>query len=327
MDRDTYFDNAKAILIVLIVFGHSLESFLNFKVAKAVYYFLYLFHIPCFVLISGFFSKRISSINDIGKLFSRVLVPYIIFEFLYSVFDYLLFNRQGLVISFMTPYWLMWYMLSLFCWHFMMLLFRNLKCSIPLAVIVGVFSGYFVNIGYYFSLSRTLIFFPFFVTGYYLRNKHFDILSKRSYRFLAGLIMFVSLIIIYFNISMLDHRWLYGSFSYTMLNQYNWYAWIERLCVYSATFLLSFAFFSLVSGNKGIITSNGRRVIYAYLLHGFIIKYLAFNNFFNLIQTEIHLLVLLPISMLLALVLSSKFVSSGVKYVVHPKLKWIIYKG
>lgn len=56
-ERSSLFDNMKVILIVLVVFGHSLEEISlehGYAVMRA---WIYSFHMPAFVFISGFFSK------------------------------------------------------------------------------------------------------------------------------------------------------------------------------------------------------------------------------------------------------------------------------
>ncbi len=58
--RDSFFDNAKFILIVLVVFGHMIETFIEDNVTVyAIYKVIYSFHMPAFILVSGFFTKGI----------------------------------------------------------------------------------------------------------------------------------------------------------------------------------------------------------------------------------------------------------------------------
>jgi len=60
-ERDYLFDNIKGLLILLVVFGHMIESF-AFKKSTSInvmYYAIYTFHMPIFIFISGYFSKKI----------------------------------------------------------------------------------------------------------------------------------------------------------------------------------------------------------------------------------------------------------------------------
>lgn len=56
-ERNYLFDNLKFLLIVLVVFGHSLEEISlehNYAIIRA---WIYSFHMPVFVFISGYFRK------------------------------------------------------------------------------------------------------------------------------------------------------------------------------------------------------------------------------------------------------------------------------
>ena len=56
--RDAYFDNAKLFLMILVVFGHFLQPFVNdHPLYDDLYYFIFTFHMPAFILISGYFAK------------------------------------------------------------------------------------------------------------------------------------------------------------------------------------------------------------------------------------------------------------------------------
>ena len=56
--RSIHLDNAKAILIALVVFGSLLElGLLRTGAGAFAYLFIYLFHMPAFALVSGVLSK------------------------------------------------------------------------------------------------------------------------------------------------------------------------------------------------------------------------------------------------------------------------------
>lgn len=59
-NREYLYDNIRGILILLVVLGHALEYFrLDNKVGEFLYVFIYLFHMPVFIFISGYFSKNL----------------------------------------------------------------------------------------------------------------------------------------------------------------------------------------------------------------------------------------------------------------------------
>ena len=58
-ERDYWLDNVKGILIILVVVAHCIGAiFYNSLVIRQIYYFINLFHMPAFIMISGYFAKR-----------------------------------------------------------------------------------------------------------------------------------------------------------------------------------------------------------------------------------------------------------------------------
>ena len=56
--REIIFDNARAILILLVVFGHMLQPYTSGdKYLSALYLVIYSFHMPTFLFISGYFEN------------------------------------------------------------------------------------------------------------------------------------------------------------------------------------------------------------------------------------------------------------------------------
>ena len=55
--RYAYFYVLKFLLIFSVVFGHILENYIQNPFFKSIYMFIYTFHMPLFVFITGFFAK------------------------------------------------------------------------------------------------------------------------------------------------------------------------------------------------------------------------------------------------------------------------------
>src|SRR5690606_39873303 len=80
--RDAFFDNAKYLAIVLVAVGHAWEPLKgDSRSLQAAYMVVYAFHMPAFILISGFFSRSFDMRPDrLRRLITGVAVPYIVFE-------------------------------------------------------------------------------------------------------------------------------------------------------------------------------------------------------------------------------------------------------
>lgn len=76
--RDYLFDNYKALLIILVVIGHFIEpAYKNNTLLYTLKWLIFSFHMPAFIFISGYFSKRELSF---GTLVRKLAVPYVIYE-------------------------------------------------------------------------------------------------------------------------------------------------------------------------------------------------------------------------------------------------------
>lgn len=171
--RDCTFDTIKFLLIVLVVFGHWLEYGLNYSVNRVVFNYIYLFHMPFFILISGYFSRKKDKetfMRDVAKL----IETYIVVQILYVFTSFLLQNKPFSLQQLYMPNAAAWFLLSLFTWRIALQMmpraWLGTKWIIPLSVGISLAAG-FLPVENELSLQRTLAFFPFFIVGYKLKNR------------------------------------------------------------------------------------------------------------------------------------------------------------
>ncbi|GDY74188.1 hypothetical protein SAV31267_036730 [Streptomyces avermitilis] len=103
--RDAFFDNAKYLAIVFVAMGHAWEPLTDHsRAAEALYMVVYTFHMPAFILISGYFSRSFDMRPDrLKRLVTGVAVPYVLFEVAYSLFKRWADNDPGHPISLLDP--------------------------------------------------------------------------------------------------------------------------------------------------------------------------------------------------------------------------------
>src|SRR5699024_1423011 len=117
LERNAYFDNAKVLLIFLVVFGHIIQPFIDGSDGlKTSYMWVYTFHMLAFIFLSGFFAKGSGSKKYILKLAIMLIVTYLIFQVIYTIF-YFYIGKEGWQTSMVYLHWSLWFLLSLFCWH------------------------------------------------------------------------------------------------------------------------------------------------------------------------------------------------------------------
>ncbi|WP_243291729.1 acyltransferase family protein [Bacillus sp. FJAT-47783] len=327
MHRDSYFDNAKFILIALVVFGHLIRSFIEQnEVMLTVYKFIYTFHMPAFILIAGYFAKGFQKEGYIKKVSIKLIIPYLIFQGIYSVY-YVIIQEKNMwdLVDPLNPHWSLWFLLSLFCWNLLLYPFTKLQkgFALGLAFFIGIVIGYVDFISNYLSLSRTFVFFPIFLIGFYLQKEHFSCLTKRSIKRLSILVLCITFIL-YFSFPF-DYEWLFGSKPYSYFGETSILASVKRLGFYLLTVITTFLFLSIVPTRRTFFTDWGTRTFYVYLLHGFIIQAFRASD----LEHEISFLNNLFIAAILAIVITSILSSNLIKKAVHPliEVQRITYKN
>ncbi|SEN33200.1 Fucose 4-O-acetylase [Mesobacillus persicus] len=310
--RAYYFDNAKFILIFFVVFGHLLQPFItDNETAYTLYKVIYTFHMPAFILVSGFFARGFLENGYINKIAKKLIIPYLIFQVVYSVFYYFLFNKSEFAVDLLNPHWSLWFLISLFFWHLMLTGFSRLKplLGLSLAFGIGLGVGYIDWISNYLSLSRTFVFFPMFLLGYYLTKDHIQQLKKSNIRLLAfG--TFVVAFVLYFSFPDMNYQWLFGSKSYSAMDTPVVFGMLIRLGLYLLSTIMVFSFLAIVPKNQYFFTSLGKNTLYVYLLHGFFVRVFRESEVTNYFTETENFILLGMASFLLTVLLASKFAAA-----------------
>ncbi|MBS4171845.1 acyltransferase family protein [Bacillus sp. FJAT-49736] len=273
--RSQYFDNAKFILIFLVVFGHVISPLKrNDDILFTLYTVIFLFHMPAFILISGYFSKSFNKKGHLWKSIKKILLPYIIFQVIYSVFYYWNGHESNLKFDLLNPHWTLWFLLSLFCWNLLLYVFARLKwVGLAIAVLIGIGIGYLDNVGSFLSLSRTFVFFPYFLLGYLLEPQHLQLVKKVRYSTIIGFTVLIGTMLLFGTLFPKDAvSWLLGDTSYAGMGTKEITDGLIRASQYFLTAIVIYGFLSIVPSGGFKLTVIGERTLYVYLLHGFIIK-------------------------------------------------------
>lgn len=261
--RIPFWDNIKAVLIFLVVLGHTGTTMGDNWLSV-----IYAFHMPLFVLVSGYFSKKkVSLWQSIKKL----VYIFLIFNTLYLVFD-LVTTHSFSWINLFIPGFAMWYIMSLIFWRILIFYIPLPNISqgvdykwlafIALSFVVSLSVGY-LPIGPHFSFQRTFVFLPYFLIGYYLQYKEFspkiDSLSIR----IGAIVLFISL-------SILNYSYLpvfYASRPYEDISDL-----LMRGCQMIIALALCWAIIKIIPQKHSWITSIGSYSLIIYLIHPPLIK-------------------------------------------------------
>lgn len=270
--RDPYFDNAKFILMVLVVFGHFLQPFIHqHYVYTDIYYFIYIFHMPAFVVISGYFAKNYQQ-KKIKDQVLKLLVPYVLLQWFYSAYYSLIGLHKSFSFDLFTPQWSLWFLVSMFCWQMLLHLFGRLSAIWSLGISIGLslLVGYISFVGRPLGLQRTFVFFPFFLLGYYLSQK--DVRRLQTAKKSRALIT-LSLIygFVYLG-DVMNKYWVFGSKPYEDYLALPELGGAVRLLIFCIGVVAVFSFLVFVPTKETFYTQWGKNTLTAYLTQGIFVK-------------------------------------------------------
>ncbi|MBR6349503.1 MAG: acyltransferase family protein [Lachnospiraceae bacterium] len=272
MIRDNRFDNIKGLMIFLVLFCHFIEkmyaSWQDDVITRYLYYFIYLFHMPVFIFISGYFSKKNDSERYYKNTIGNCLIPYILFNFIYCLIG----SRGdiwGSLLGFTYPQWTLWFLLSLFLWRVLIKPVSMIKGAFYLSILLSLYVG-FTKLGGFLALARTFSFLPYFLAGYLLPEQYVEKVRsmKKIYACFAFALAVVSLLVI--------QRLGVGISALYMSVPYNGMSGIAsigiRLLILLTGFLCIGGFISIISEKHSIVSIIGKNSILIYLVHSGIIR-------------------------------------------------------
>lgn len=301
--RDYLFDNLKALLIFLVVFGHCIEKYIHdSNMLRSLYLFIYIFHMPLFIFVSGYFSKNIEKCKK--NSIDNILIPYILFNIVWYGVNSILDRK--LTFSFIAPGWALWYLLSLFYWRISLQYLVKIKNIIVISVILAIVLG-IVGISS-LSISRTFAFLPFFLLGYYCDNKIIYRIKNidKKYCYLSLISIFIISMYIVYNFDV-NVMFLYNSQSYSDFNLNILLGMSFKFSSYIGAIILSISVINLIPANKKFYSYIGKYTLTVYLLHIYPVKIL-YKLIPNWNESILSNLIILSSALIITLILSTDLV-------------------
>ncbi|MFI2640156.1 acyltransferase family protein [Streptomyces sp. NPDC018610] len=272
--RDAFFDNAKYLAIVLVALGHSWSAVKSGnRTLEAAYDVVYVFHMPAFIIISGFFSRNFDARPDrLKRLITGVAVPYVIFETAYSLFRIHVGHSGDHDISLLSPWYLTWFLCALFVWRLTAPVWKLVRHPVPVALGIAMLASLTPGMGTELELQRVLQFLPCFVLGLRMRPEHFRLVRRRSVRIAAVPVFALSLSLAWWAVPRAESGWLYRQSAAQDLGAPWWAGPVMVLVMFAAALLLTACFLAWVPGRRTWFTALGTGTLCGYLLHGFLVK-------------------------------------------------------
>ncbi len=321
-ERDPWLDNTKMVLVTLVVVGHSWALLPDNHFNNWVYDFLYFWHVPAFVFLSGYLSRTFEwTQRHLTSLLYVLVVPYLIFEPALYYYRLWLGEEVGWVL-YLQPHWTMWYLPALFCWRLMTPVLKRHWLFLPVSVLISLAAGLWDP--EWFGLPRILGLLPFFVLGLHLKPRHVTRLDDPWVK-LAALGTLAGIAVLSRELD----DWARTAFllydaGYEGIASDVAYAAQTRLSVMTIGLVGAFAVMALVPRRGGWFTAMGAATMNVYLLHGFVIKTAQARGFTDWSAENPYLALLVSTggSVALALALASPFSRRHLSWLVNPLGTW-----
>ena len=286
--------------MTFVIIGHLIVNICSgSEIAGVIYTFIYFFHMPVFVFVSGYFSKNVIKCRE--NAIQKFLVPYFVCCILFQVESRVLNIGVGKNLGFnlLMPQWGMWYMLALFWWKLFIKDLCKIRFILPMSLALGLLSGFSREFTSFLALGRTVNLLFFFMLGYFCTNEHIEKLRDipKALGFIPVVLTAIS-VVLYQKEWYWPMRYLYMKKSYVEGAERN--EILARILIYVMATTMIFAFISLCSSKKKWYTYVGTNSVSVYILHLFLVKIIERFYPFEKVPVWVNLVGILVISIAIA---------------------------
>lgn len=268
--REPYWDNVKAILILLVVVAHFMSYTPN-TVSGAIYQGIYFFHMPLFIFVSGIFFKPIKikerafGLLIIGICYNCILI------FIDNIF--LKYEQEIFLVRATKIPWFV------FCIAICTVITYFIKDCNPVlilvvSIIMGCFACYDHTLMSYVTLSKAIGWFPYFYLGHLFSEK--NLINRKMAQQRRNVILICGGLLITYVMTIICTRKMdYSIFSFSFLfgcqqafvtNEYKWL--IVKMGYYVGVCVISCSILVLIPHRKiPLLTYMGERTMQIYFWH------------------------------------------------------------
>lgn len=177
-ERDYLYDNIKGFLIVLVVLCHLLGCAMakSDTFVRAFVLFIYYFHMPLFIFISGYFSKNPDKCRE--NAFRSLFLVYIVAQIFWVIFKYLTNGSTHYIENFLDPGYAIWYIVALFFWRVFLKDLVKLKGILIIAFLISPLIMFLPKEQMILAINKTVGFLFFFLLGYFCTKEHIAKIRK-----------------------------------------------------------------------------------------------------------------------------------------------------
>ncbi len=332
--RSAKWDILKFAMVFFVVLGHAADYYTSdSEKMRSLFFFIYTFHMPIFIFVSGLFAKRTINERKKEKIYGY-LVLYLFFKVF--VFCYRSVLTGIPTFKLLTESSIPWFLLALFELAVITILVKDFspKFILPVSILLACIIGYDPEIRDFLALSRVIIYFPFYYIGYIFDIKKLEEICKNKIIKAVSVVVLLAYAVFVFMYND-EIYWIRSLLTarnpYSTLGEYADYGFVLRFFYYIVVAVICFAIIAITPEKTpfGIIPKLGQRTLAVYIFHG-LAQYIIYVYFdgkaiFNNIFPAGAGWVIIPLSLLITLFFSLKpfndFLSlfTSIPYRIKPK--------
>jgi fucose 4-O-acetylase-like acetyltransferase len=259
-------------LVTLAVVGHAWSLLLPGSATNSwLYDYLYVWHMPAFVLVSGYFSRSFDwSSRRLRATVATLVVPFVLYQAALVGFQVAI-GWTAPPHPFLEPLWPLWYLVALVAWR----LAAPAFLAVPPGVAVGLalatsLLGGLLDVPY-LSASRVLGMLPFFVLGLVATPARLEALRTAAARRAGAACLVLTLVLVRHLDAWAGTWWLYFR-PYDVLGAGLVEGTAVRLSLLVLALGCALGFLALVPRRGGWFTQLGSATMVVYLVHGFVVR-------------------------------------------------------
>ncbi len=265
--RDFLFDNIKAIMLILVAFGHTIDPYIvsQDSLFRYLMQYIYLFHMPMFAFVSGYFTKNADKARE-GAV-KKILIPYVVIQCVYILMALVFmavgaadYNQDVFKASLLLPTSPFYYLLCMFFWKIFLKDIQKLRFPIAFSVITGALISIVGNDGFHIGVGATFSLMLFFILGTMCTKEHVEKVRKLP-KLVGVVIMLLGII----PATVLPYNFRNVRFTYSYVGLENGIGILYRLLFYVISVCMIVGIINLMPKKKTVFSRIGENSIIVYV--------------------------------------------------------------
>lgn len=330
--RDSYWDNLKGVLIILVVCGHLCERYIdNSNLLRHLWIVIYSFHMPLFIFVNGYFARKSS--KPAGQKSIKMLKYYLLMQVLFVIGDWLIREKDFEISILSDPSYCCWYLLFLVYAYLIMGFVpednKQVMKWFAVSIVLSLLVGFDTSVGHAYAVGRTFYFLPYFFLGIIWADIDIELKTSKYKRMICVILCGISILLLWklgssewFNRSIFSGHKAYEA----LYPGHQLFAMLNKIGAYVIAIFIAYIVLNLIPRRKTFFCFFGKHTLLIYLVHIFVLpmEFYMIQDMVFVGREELNSIIIL-----LILVLTSAIICLGISIVykvLFPKMIKVILK-